>query len=270
MRFYTLLFIFLVATLLSKSFGQYKVHYPNKKDYTSFRLHKPRGNDGFVINASVVALFTSGVADRSGFRIGMGFSVGYQVGDWTFTTGLDTYKALDSFRLGTTYASTQYLDRYGYGGSYYLTHYYQGDVQTTGSLAAYFDELQIRFENDIFASPFTGFKVYDRYRTAALEFQYRNVLLGTNIYTTDTNGMTDVSLENPRGVYKTGKHISSPIYAGYTVRGLVARLGWNNKIGGNSVQNLAHRKMFNTSDFQTDSYNSPFVQLGANKPYTLY
>lgn len=260
----------LLLGLVSEVCAQYKFHLPDKHDYTSVYLHRPARNDGFVVNASLVAMFTSGVADRSGLRLGVGLSVGYRWGDWTVTTGMDAYTARQKFNIGTSYIGARYEDYYGYGGSYYLNHYYQGDRQTSAIIALLLADVQVRFEDDILALPFTGFKIYDRYRTAALEVQYRNVLIGANIYTTDINGVTDLSQHNARGAYHTGQQISSPLYAGYTARGLIARLGWNSRLGGNVLQNFTHRKLFDTADFKNGNYNNPFVQLGVNKPYTLY
>lgn len=260
----------LLLGVMNKCLAQYKFHFPNKHDYTTVSFYQSDKRNGFVVGASLVALFTAGVTDRSGFRIGVGLSAGYQIGDWTFTSGLDAYKAQQKFNIGTSYVGVKYENRYGYGGSYYLNRYYQGDKQTSAIVALLLDDFQIRFEDDILALPFTSFKIYDRFRTAALEIQFKNVLIGANVYTTDINGVTDMTQANQKGVYQSGKQTSSPMYVGYTARGLVSRLGWNNPRVGNAVQNFTHRKLFDTPDFRVGNYNNPFVQVGVSKPYTLY
>lgn len=243
--------------------------YPNKYDYTSLSILYPEKHNGFGISVSLVAMFSSGVADRNGLRIGAGLNISYSIGDWEVVSGVDTYKATENFGIGSTYIGTIYFDG-EYGASYYLNRYYQGDKQTSGILGARAKDFQLRFEDDILALPFTGFIVQDRFRTAALELQYRGFLVGTNIYTTDPIGLTDASLKNKHGIYYKAKQISRPIYVGYTNRNLILRYGLNNPAGGYIGQNSWHRTFFRTPDFETGNFSNQFFQLGINKPHTLY
>lgn len=262
--FLVLIFTFCMPIVVQ---AQYKFRF-NSDDWTSMYFKNNKSN-GFAVNISLVAMFTTGVADRSGIRLGTGLTLSQTFGDWTFSAGLDTYKAKQDFGLGTSFGGVSYNDN-RYGFSYYCTKYYQGDQQLSGIVSVELDEFRINFEDDILALPFTGFVIYDRYRTAALEFQYKGFLFGTNVYTTDINGVTDASLYNSRGTYMNGVQVSSPLYIGYTDRNLVLRYGVNRKIGGLVGQNGWHRLFFNTPDFKAGDYKDQFFQIGVNKPYTLY
>jgi len=214
-------------------------------------------------------MFTAGVADRNGFRLGAGLTLSQTIDNWTFSTGLDVYKAKQKFGIGTTFAGVEFDDG-KYGGSYYVNKYYQGDKQVSGIVTLHLEDFRINFEDDILAYPFTGFKVYDRYRTAALEVRFRGFMIGTNVYTTDINGITDVSFDNSKGVYASGKQISSPVYVGYTTHNMIVRYGLNGIAGGFAGQNGWHRYLFDTPDFKTGNYRNQFIQVGIDKPYTLY
>lgn len=240
----------------------------DKKHSFAFSF-KPDRQNGFSASISLVAMFTTGVADRSGIRIGGGVSTSYTCNDWTAQTGVDFYKAKKSFTLGMSYAGILYDDGV-YGGSYHINHYYQGDAQTSAIIGVIIDDFSLRFEDDILAYPFVGFKIYDRFRTAGLELRYKGFMVGTNVYTTDISGQTIFNAGNSKGTYQTGKQLSSPLYIGYADRDILVRLGLNNKLGGKIGQNLWHKFLFDTPNFKEGSYNSKFLQIGVDKPYTLY
>lgn len=247
--------------------AQYKTSYDSHFPAT-FAFGADRSN-GFRVSASLVALFTAGSADRNGFRIGAGVTVSQTVDNWTFSAGVDAYKAKQKFGIGTSFAGLEFDDG-KYGGSYFANKYHQGDKQVSGIVTARLNDLRVNFEDDILALPFTGFKVYDRYRSAALEVRYKGFMIGTNVYTTDINGVTDLSVDNNRGVYVSGKQISSPLYVGYSSHNMILRYGVNSKTGGFVGQNAWHQLFFNTPDFKTGTYKNQFLQVGIDKPYTLY
>jgi hypothetical protein len=260
--------IFLFSFLsIQPIYSQYDIRH--HKDYLTTLTYGPEKQNGFRISVSLVALFTAGSAPMNGFRIGAGFTISQTIENWTVSTGLDLYKAKQKFGIGTTFAGIQYDDGY-YGASYYLNKYYQGDKQISGFIRLHLDDFWINFEDDILAFPFTGFKVYDRYRSAAMEIRYKGFLAGTHVYTSDINGVTDASLYNSRGKYVSGKQLSSPVYIGYAKYGLILRYGINNQLGGIIGQNSWHRAFFNSPDYQFGNYNSQFLQLGIDKPYTLF
>lgn len=265
-KIFTLLFFASTAIQLS---GQSNFSYDQKHDLSSVYYTPFKKPEGFSLSLSLVAMFTSGAPDRNGLRIGAGLTLSQTIGDWTLSTGFDTYKARQQFGLGTTFAGAAYDDM-KFGGSYYLNKYWQGDKQLSGILAVHLDDFRIRFEDDILALPFTGFVVYDRYRSAALELEYKGFLLGTNVYTNEPNGLLEESLSNAKGKYSNGLQISSPIYVGYTNRNLILRYGLSNKTGGYIGQNWWHEYMFDTSNFKSDGHSRPFFQLGIAKPYSLY
>lgn len=260
--------LLLLFTLYSLQIqAQYKVRYNN--DNLTTVTFGPEKENGFRISLSLVALFTSGVADRNGMRIGAGITLSQTIDNWVFSVGTDTYKANQKFGIGTSFAGITYESQ-NYGATYYVNKYYQGNRQISGLISLYLDDFQINFEDDILAFPFTGFKAYDRYRTAALELRYKGLMIGTNVYTTDIDGVTDASANNSKGSYLRGKQISSPIYIGYTKQDLILRYGLNSKLGGLIGQNIWHQLFFGSPNFQYGSYKNSFLQIGVDKPYTLY
>lgn len=259
----SILFLLLICPLKA----QYKFRYDN--DYLTTATFGPGRHNGFRVSVSLVAMFTAGAADRNGLRLGGGITLSQTVNDWTFAAGVDAYKARQAFGIGTSFAGVVYDDG-KYGGSYYVNRYYQGDKQTSCIVSVQLNDFRINFEDDILALPFTGFKIQDRYRTAALELRYKGFMLGTNVYTTDIDGVTDISPGNNLGVYAHSRQISSPVYAGYATNGLILRAGINSKLGGLLGQNGWHQALFNTPDFNYGNYRNPFLQVGVDKPYTLY
>jgi hypothetical protein len=239
---------------IGKGYAQYDIHFHNQ---------------GFIASLSLTAMFTTGVKDRSGFRLGVGLTVSQTVDRYTFSLGADACNDKKSFGLGTGYAGIDYNNRNN-GASYYLIRYFQGNPQTSGIIHLYSKDFQFRFEDDILAYPFVGFKVYDRYRTAAMEVRYKGFMLGTNVFTTDIDGLTDFSTTNTKGTFRNGKQISSPLYVGYTSHDLLLRLGINNQTGGWLGQNFWHKLLFQTPDFKSGNYSDFFLQTGIDKPYTLY
>lgn len=260
----TAFFLWMTASQLQ---AQYKIRH-EKEHYPQLTFGSEK-NNGFRVTLSLVAMFTSGVADRSGFRLGTGIQISQRVDNWEFSTGCDFYKDTGNFGLGTTFAGVGF-DTGKLGGSYYVNKYHRGDKQVSGIINVHLDDFFIRFEDDILAYPFTGFKIYDRYRTAALEVRYKRFLIGTNVYTTDINGVTDVSSNNSKGMYATGKQISGPVYIGYTYRDLMVRYGLNDRLGGWLGQNVWHENIFDTPNFQYGDYRNHFLQIGVDKPYTLF
>lgn len=250
-----------------KGSAQYGIHYDS--DHLPSLRFGPEKIEEFNITLSVVAMYTTGVEDRNGFRLGIGLHLSQTINKWTLLAGLDMYKEKQTFAPGISYAGLKY-EKNDYGAAYYLTRYYQGESQTSGMINLFLNEVQIRFEDDLLAYPFVGFKIYDRYRSAAMEIRYKGFMIGSNIYTSDVNGLIDISEKNKKGIFKTGKQISSPWYLGYSKYDLLVRIGKNTPIGGYISQNFWHQKAFQTPDFNYGSYNNPFLQIGTDKPYTLY
>ncbi|NDW17299.1 hypothetical protein D0T53_00025 [Dysgonomonas sp. 216] len=248
-------------------YGQYKFRYDNH--YPASLSFAPDKSNGFKASVSLVMMFTAGATDRNGLRFGAGITLSHTIDNWTFTAGIDAYKATQHFGIGTSFAGVNF-DTGKYGASYYVNKYYQGGKQVSGILGVHLDDFEIAFEDDILAYPFSGFKVYDRYRSAALEIRYKGFMVGTNVYTTDMDGRTDVWANNSKGIYMDGKQVSSPVYVGYTTHNVLFRYGLNNGIGGFFGQNAWHRYLFDTPDFKTGNYNNQFFQIGLDKPYTLY
>ena len=259
-----------MVILPGSAFSQYTIQWPDKHDLRSIYFTNPDKENGFTASVSLVAIFTSGTIHRDGFRLGLGFNLAYHIKNWNLFSGLDVYKAkAEHFGIGTSYLGGSFFNG-NIGGSYLVNRYYQGGKQISSLSGFIAKDFELKFENDFLAFLFTGFKRYDRFRTAAIEVRYKKILFGVNVYTTDMDGVTDFSYDNKWGVYRQGKQISSPLYLGYTDRGLLVRCGFNNRLGGFWGQNKWHRKQFDTPDFQEGAYNSHFIQIGTNQPYTLY
>lgn len=259
----------LFLSIVQSAQCQYRKEMTRNNDYTSLYFLTPDRHSGFEVSLSAVLMFTAGAKDRNGLRWGGGVNVSKNIGDFKLSAGFDIYKARQNLGIGTSYAGVIYNDG-KYGGSYYLNKYYQGDKQVSAILGVCLDDFEIRFEDDILSLPFTGFKVYDRYRSAALEVRYRHFMIGTNVYTNEVNGLTDVSLNNPNGIYASGKQISSPIYVGYSNKNVLVRYGLNSKLGGYVGQSWWHQNLFDTPDFNYGNFRNHFFQIGVDKPYTLY
>jgi hypothetical protein len=259
--------LFFFLSSIGKVYAQYKMDYDRNR--LSTLVYGSNHLNGFCAELSLTAMFTTGSEDRNGFRWGVGITLLQTVGNWTFSIGADAYKAKQNFGIGTGYAGLQW-DNQKKGAAYHLIKYFQGEQQWSGMLRIHLQAFQINFEDDILAYPVNGLKIQDRYRTAAMEIRYKGWIVGTNVFSTDIDGLTDYSASNKNGKYKNGKQISSPVYAGYASHDLLIRLGMNNKIGGFIGQNLWHRYIFNTPDFNQGNYSYPFLQLGIDKPYTLY
>lgn len=104
-------------------------------------------------------MITLGVKHYSGFRLGGGLNLLKDIGDFKLSTGIDFYKAKQQFAIGTTYAGAGYNDG-GYGGTYYVNKYFQGDKQISGMITLDLGDWQICFEDDILGSPLTRFIIY--------------------------------------------------------------------------------------------------------------
>ncbi|NDV79611.1 polymorphic toxin type 23 domain-containing protein [Dysgonomonas sp. 511] len=261
--------ILIVAFFCTNTLLHSQYRFDHDNDYPATLTYGPEKHNGFRVSMSLVAMFTAGAKDRNGLRIGAGITLSQTIDNWTLSSGFDTYKATRNFGLGTTFAGITFDDG-KYSGSYYVNKYHQGDKQVSGIIRVGFRDFSIGFEDDILALPFTGFKIYDRYRTAALELRYKGFVIGSNVYTTDINGVTDISAGNSKGAYRDGRQISSPVYVGYTTNNVILRYGWNSQLGGLVGQNGWHRKFFSTPDFKAGDYSNQFVQIGIDKPYTLY
>ncbi len=239
---------------------------------------------GWNVSISPVAMFTSfmgtdnpSVKNGKNFRLGAGVSVSKKLGDFTFSGGLDLYGSFgvdsEKFGVGTAFGGVGYDDG-EYGVSLLLNKYYQGEKQVSGILGIHVGDLQFNFEDDVFGH-IIG-KGGDKFRTAAIEIQYKDLVVGVNVYTQahdkDEHGK---AVENPpykNGRYPVAKQLYSPMYIGFRSGGSVVRYGYNNSDGGYYGQNWWHRHFpgMRTADFNPGNYDEGFVQIGVYKPYTFY
>ncbi|MDH6354068.1 hypothetical protein M2132_000390 [Dysgonomonas sp. PH5-45] len=150
-------------------------------------------------------------------------------------------------------------------------------AQRTGTIGGRAGDYSLRWENDKFA--FDG----DKFRSNAIEFGYKNWMIGTNVYTTDpningkenydTNSNGSKIFNNKYNTYKEGKQLSSPLYIGYKHKnGAVTRIGYNHRAIGDMVQNGFHHLPFIASpNFKRGTHhNSFYYQVGRYKPNSMY
>lgn len=241
---------------------------------------------GWNVSISPVAMFTSGLCksggNKSTFRLGAGVSISKKIGDFTFSGGMDFYgtygdgvnKNYNNFGKGTAFGGVGYDDG-EYGVSLLLSKYYQAPRQVSGVLGIHVGDLQFNFEDDWFGK-IVG-QGADRWRTAAIEIQYKDLVVGVNVFTDDPSGQgTDEStLNSKKGVYKNAYQTSSPMYIGFRSGGSIVRYGYDKSgegHGGFYGQNWWHRNFpgMATPDFKPGDYDQGFVQIGIYKPYTFY
>ena len=269
MRYFICLIV--IFCILESSFGQ-TIQTPNSDRFGSFYYVTKNNINQLEVCVSLIAQFTSGINTQQKVKLGIGSSVSYSHRNLKTTTGIDLANnskkkiGLDIFYLGIGFDDKRKDDH----SIFYLNYYFGEYAQWSGMISLQYKDFQIRFEDDLFGLFATRFKLYDRYRSAALEFRYRYFILGANVFTSDVNGLVDAAKNNKLGTYYDGEQYDSPIYIGGKYKDLFTRAGWNNKIVGEVFQNFTHQKLFNTPNFKTQDYNSLFLQGGAYKPYSLY
>lgn len=248
---------------------------------------------GWNVSISPVAMFTSSIKGASGqkgtssFRLGAGVSVSKTIGDFTLSGGFDMYATSGngqnnnlSHKFGkvTVFGGVSYDDG-EYGMSLLLTKYYQQPKQVSGVLGIHIGDLQFNFEDDIFPYLISGTIAakHDRFRTAAIEIQYKDIVVGVNVFTEETkkNEITEYDTGFATGRHSKAKQLSSPMYIGFRSGSSVVRYGYNRsgeEDGGYYGQNWWHRHFpgFGTPDFNSGNYDEGFVQIGIYKPYTFY
>lgn len=241
---------------------------------------------GWNVSVSPVAMFTSrlckGSTNKTTFILGAGVSISKQIGDFTFSGGMDFYgtygdgvnNTVNNFGKGTAFGGVNYDDG-EYGVSLLLTKYHQSPKQVSGVLGVHVGDLQFNFEDDWFGAIIK--QGGDRWRTAAIEIQYKDIVVGVNVYTNEADGLKDENYKGPnkKGEYLNGYQDSSPMYIGYRSGGSIVRYGYNKSgegHGGYYGQNWWHRHfpMMGTADFKPGDYDEGFVQIGIYKPYTFY
>lgn len=267
-----LVYSLILISLALVSQAQKKLHLPDKNQFSSFYYRSNESINQVEFKISIVAQFTSGLNIQQKIKLGFGTTISYSHRNWKIDTGIDitnkknrTFQP-DVFHIGTGIDNIKDEKH----ALFFLNRYFGEYAQWSGLLSLQYEDFQIRFEDDIFGLIATKFKLFDRYRSAALEIRYRYFILGANVFTSDINGLVDMAKNNKLGTYYNGIQYDSPIYIGAKYRDIYSRVGWNNKFIGEGFQNFTHQKLFNTPNFKTQNYNSLFWQGGFVKDYTLY
>jgi RHS repeat-associated protein len=214
--------------------------------------------------------------------VGASISASYQTGDWTFSVSANVSGSYGGNSAGS-YESRiggmvkYYDDEHNIGGSIGFIHYGGTDPQNNWVASARFGDFTFATSNDAGVGG-------DKYRTAAIEFGYRDLSAGALIYTTDhgserSNWKSKMWGENAnnQGSYTEGGRKSSPVYVGYKRNGMSYRAGIDGPFVQDFVQNGWHyfiNKVFgsNSAYFETD-YDTPskfYYYQGTYSPYSQY
>jgi hypothetical protein len=238
----------------------------------NFAISAPIGNN-FSINTS----FVFGLGPN-GLIAGVNFTGTYTNGDFTLSAG---------YGVGTSgynlYGGITYYDRPNNQYFSYYANYFGGDPkghnQLVGGIGYRKKDFSFRLENDFFV------RSGDRWRTAAGEIGYGDVVFGFNVYTNnptkethevDYNGTNLLGKKNRwgNGSWIGGLVYSSPAYIGIRQGNSITRFGYSSRWVQDRTQNLIHRNFYpgrqnfyNDYSQMTDGWYSYW---GYYNPLTLY
>jgi hypothetical protein len=214
----------------------------------------------------------------NGLLLGVDFGLNKQIKNWNFST---------SFGAGINYFAVGGLVSYmSYGCGFYTTFYGNAvgpdgfsNKQYVFGLQFFRKNISLRIEND--------FIYYDRWRTSALEVNFRNFILGTFVYT----NMPGMNLPNfiynenyeydynyggfvwgsNKKAFSDGVVYRSVFYVGYKYLNRIIRIGINHPVIQDVTQNGLHN-IFNFPFFYTPygSYFSLYFYIGYYNPFSLF
>ncbi|MBN2728559.1 MAG: hypothetical protein JXR53_04980, partial [Bacteroidales bacterium] len=213
----------------------------------------------------------------SGFSGGFSAVGSFQSGDFVFSGGFGLNNIANSVFGGISYydrPNDQYF-------SYYATRFGGKYKQSVGGIGFSKGDFSFRWENDFYTM--SG----DKYRTNAMEFMYKDFVLGTNLWTnypgsyydennTDKNGrnLRGKLNKHNNGAWKNGQVWSSPLYLGYRNGNTITRIGVSNPWIQDRTQNFMHKNFlpaytnfFNRYDQFT---GGAWMYSGYYNPFTLY
>ncbi len=214
--------------------------------------------DGLALGANVGASYTSGNFSGSA---GFGFNnFGYMA---------NARASYYGFSYGQTYYGGGESDPNGAYGN-----------QRVGAVSYRSKHFSVRWENDGWA--LSG----DRWRTNAMELNYRGYIVGTTLNTNDPEnaGSTADNRESkkwgknnlPYGSWKNGKVFRTPLYFGFQQGHKVTRIGYSHAKVQDFIQNGWHKhapvKRLRTHffiDYQVET-TDPYYYYGFYNPYSLY
>ena len=140
-------------------------------------------------------------------------------------------------------------------------------------------DFSVRIENDFFA-----WKDEDRWRSSAVEFGIGDILIGTNILTSDPKNEDKSKVRNPGtsllgvenehgyGTWINGHVYAAPLYVGVKNGGKVSRVGYSHKMVQELTQNMVHRYL-GYQNYYTNykhMYEGGWGSQGHYNPYSLY
>ena len=178
-----------------------------------------------------------------------------------------------------------WLNKYkGIGVGFNLTKYGNAigpdgisNAQTTGTINVYINDFSVRVENDFFVSD------EDRWRSGAVEFTYKNVGIGFQVYNNyRKEGDRTILAEDGHPQWVNGQTYSSPGYFVFRYGNTVERVGYNHPQVQNTMQNkMIHKKGFlwglfgfgkanYFSDYNNFKSKGIYGYSGWYNPFSLY
>ena len=232
-------------------------------------------------NFSIGASFGLGISP-GGLVGGVNFSGIYHNGDFALTGGVGASNNMSSWGGGISYKDV--------GINYYETTYGgamgpdgKPNNQKLGGYGINIGDFSFRLENDL------NFKIKgvemggdggDRWRTSAVEFGYKNFVLGTYVYTNEPDGTRNEGYsrfwKREKQAYADSRVFSSPLYIGFKQGGRVTRIGLNQPWVQDFTQNGVHlyisksSPLFHTPYEGADYYSSAYRYSGYYNPYSLF
>jgi len=237
-------------------------------------------------NFSIGASFGLGISP-GGLVWGMNFSGTYHSGDFALTGGIGASGNMSSWGGGISYDDS--------GISYYRTTYDNAtgpdgkpNNQIVGGFGIDIKDFSFRLENDLnfkLLGVTIGGDGKDRWRTSAVEFGYKNFVIGTSVYTNAPDEKLErdpaytskfwdkLGFNATKRAYADSKVYSSPLYIGVKQGGRVTRIGLDQPWVQDMTQNGVHLFLSKSSPlFYTPygEYSSAYRYSGYYNPYSLY
>jgi RHS repeat-associated protein len=150
--------------------------------------------------------------------------------------------------------------------------------QSVGGFGFSVGEYSVRVENDFLPGGDGG----DRYRTAAVQGQYRNYVAGFKLFTGDPDDGIGNRRKHNGGYALGNKPSAGVLYGGVIINGQLYSAGWNSSGIKQGIQNNFH-KFYNAvllrnkpnneklgMFYDRNTYSRPYFNYSSLNPFSLY
>ncbi len=236
--------------------------------------HEFNITDNFSVTASPAFAL-----NPDGLSIGGNISASYTSGHFSASTAF----GLNNFSYMANVSASYY--GIGYGQTYYGGSGNDNDAaygnQRVGAVSYSSKHFSFTWQNDGWA------RSGDRWRTNAIELNYRGYIVGTTLNTDNPKGRSSSyvdSRESPKwgknstysGAWNIGRVFRTPLYFGFQQGHQVTRIGYSHSKIQDFIQNGWHKhaplEMLRAPyflDYQPET-NGPYYYSGFYNPYSLY